>query len=113
MRSNPVEFDFALIEKANQNWPRDIQKIGGILGCEFRMNGYQLDRIAPAHLIQNLNEKMGGLGRDFDRGLFEGVDGPQIERRSRTQARSQNLFGLPGQLDVILRGDEGDEMGGG
>ena len=112
MRSNPVEFDLALIEKANQSWPRDIQKIGGLLGCEFRMKRNQLDCIAAAHLIQNLNEKMRGLGRDSDRWFFEGVDSAQIKRRGRTQAWSQNLFGLLGQLDVILRGDEGDEMGG-
>ena len=77
------------------------------------MKRNQLDCIAAAHLIQNLNEKMRGLGRDSDRWFFEGVDSAQIKRRGRTQAWSQNLFGLLGQLDVILRGDEGDEMGGG
>jgi hypothetical protein len=92
MRSNPVEFDLALIEKVNQSWPRDIQKIGGLLGCEFRMKRNQLDCIAAAHLIQNLNEKMRGLGRDSDRWFFEGVDSAQIKRRGRTQAWSQNLL---------------------
>jgi hypothetical protein len=55
---------------------------------------------------------MRGLGRDFDRWLFEGIDCPQIERQARTQTRGKNLLGLLGQLDVILRGDEGDKWRG-
>src|ERR1017187_2982334 len=56
MCSNLVEFDLALIKQADQSWPRDIQQIGGLLGRQFRMDRDQLDCIAPAHLIQNLNE---------------------------------------------------------
>jgi hypothetical protein len=64
------------------------------------MDRDQLDCIAQAHLIHNLNEKMRGLGRDFDRWLFEGIDCPQTEWRGCTQTRTQNLLGLPGKLDV-------------
>ena len=106
MCSNLVEFDLALIEKANQSRPRDIQQIGGLLGREFRMNRDEFDRIAPAHLIQNLNEQMRSLGRDFDRWFLERVDCPQIERRTRTQTRSKDILRRLGQFDVILRGDE-------
>ena len=65
MCSNLVEFDLALIEQADQSRPRDIQQIGGLLGREFRMDRDKLDCIAPAHLIQNLNQQMRSLGREI------------------------------------------------
>jgi len=68
------------------------------------MDRDQLDCIAPAHLIQNLNRQMQSLGRDFDRWLFDGIHCQQIERRGWMQARSQNLLGLLASLKSSSEG---------
>jgi len=62
MRSNLVEFGFALIGQANASLPRNMGPICGLLGGEFRVHGNQLDGMAAVAVHVEVSAQDGYLG---------------------------------------------------
>jgi hypothetical protein len=49
MRCHFTAWDFAAIERSNQERPGAIKKLGGLLGCEFDLERHDRDRVALGH----------------------------------------------------------------
>src|SRR5271156_4339135 len=57
MRSHLSGGDFSTVQQSNQEWPRNVEELSGLLGREFDTERKEGDRVAFRHLGQDVPEQ--------------------------------------------------------
>ena len=103
VRADLAERDIARFQKADQEGPRDVQVVGGLLRGQFGVPAQYGDGAAGGHVLEDLQEQRSHRRRELD-GLPDVVAG-DTERQGtvRAEERGEALTGCAGQFGVRRR----------
>jgi hypothetical protein len=64
VRSNLPGWNLSFVEQRDQERPRDVQEVGGLLRRQLGVNGNDGDGVAVRHLAEDLQEQFERIARD-------------------------------------------------
>ena len=101
MRADHAEGNLPLVEKTDQERPRDVQEIGGLLRRQLGVNGDDRDRVAVRHLAEDLEEQLERFAGDGRGNGSAWSFGPDLHRSRRCSAALQRSEGAQGSLGFL------------
>ena len=104
--THQTEGKLLLLQKRDQEWPRDVEKVGRLLGGELGILRHNRDCATARHILQDRHEKLRRACRQLDRPLLVGVADPQGQGTPAAYQRREPLPRDAGQLNVLATTNE-------